>query len=213
LFFNKQKKIEGMITEYQEQIRVCLQEFKEVFHKFCQSSDIAILEAGVTDLHRHESKADDIRREAEDMMYSNALFPESRGDMLGLLETLDRVPNQVEKTVRMVLNQNIHIPEDICPPILKLVDVVTDCACVALEASQKMFSNFTTATVAIGKVDELESAADHLQIDLVRRIFAKNMKDIDKLLLRDLIDNIEIISDRAENVADRIRIMVAKRRI
>ena len=46
-----------------------------------------------------------MRREIEVMMYSKALFPESRGDILTLLETIDRVPNQAEAVVRMLLNQ------------------------------------------------------------------------------------------------------------
>ena len=40
-----------------------------------------------------------------------------------------------------------------------------------------------------------------------------DMEGIDKILLRDLIGRLAGISDRAENVGDRIRIMVAKRSI
>ena len=46
---------------------------------------------------------------------------------------------------------------------------------------------------------------------LTREIFAGAASDLDKILLRDLVKSIAAISDRAENVGDHMRIMVAKR--
>ena len=44
-------------------------------------------------------------------MYSKALFPESRGDILGLLEAMDKVPNQAEKALLVMLTQYIVLEE------------------------------------------------------------------------------------------------------
>ena len=131
MFLNKQKKIEGVLTDYFHNVALCLNKFKEVFNRFHQDSNISGLESGFSEIHEFESKADDIRREVEDMMYLKALFPESRGDILGLLETVDRIPNQTETTVRMVLHQNISVPRELWPLILQLVNVSVNCASVA----------------------------------------------------------------------------------
>lgn len=213
MFLNKQKKVEGMLTEYFHNVALCLDKFEDVFNRFHRDSDTTGLESGFSEIHEFESKADDIRHEVEDMMYLKALFPESRGDILGLLETVDRIPNQAETAVRMVLYQNISIPEELWPLVLKLINVSVNCASVALEASKNLFSNFTAATVAVGRVDELESEADHVRAELIRKIFSSPIEDLDKILLRDLAHSIEAISDRAENVGDRIRIAVAKRKV
>ena len=44
-------------------------------------------------------------------------------------------------------------------------------------------------------------------------MFSSDLNGVDKILLRDLVGQLADISDRAENVADRIRVTVAKRRV
>ena len=163
------------------------------------------------ELHKAESMADDIRREIEVMMYIKALFPESRGDILGLLETMDRIPNAMESSVRMVLNQHIYIPEDIRAKLLQLIDVSGSCVEAMLDGAGKLFTDFTGTTVAIGKVDEIESQADRIEYSLIEQIFSSEIDGYDKIMLKDLIKHIAEVSDRTENVADRIRIITAKR--
>jgi len=146
-------------------------------------------------------------------MYSKSLFPESRGDIMGLLEAMDKVPNQTEAAVRMLLTHHIEIPAAYRAGIIRLTEICHRCVEALLEGAGKLFSDFTSATAAVGKVDELESEADHLEASLVEGIFAGEMPGFDKILLRDLVRNISAITDRAENAGDRIRIIVAKRRV
>lgn len=211
LFVSKQKKVESSLADYRQQVSTCLEIFEKAFLQYMENNDRSQLENNFLTIHKAESNADDIRREIEVMMYSKALFPESRGDILGLLETMDRVPNQAEDTVQVLLNQHITIPEIYHPQVIQLIDICRRCADAMLESSSKLFSDFTSATITIGKVDELESEADHLEESIIEQIFASDIEGYKKILLRDLIKQIATISDRAENVGDRIRIIVAKR--
>lgn len=213
LFENKQKKVEAQISQYCESVINCLDEFQNAFKEYCQSNDRSELASNYTKVHKSESQADDIRREIEVIMYTKALFPESRGDILGLLETMDKVPNEAESAVRMILNQYIDIPDAIKPGILQLVDICHRCVLAMVESVNKLFSEFTNATVAIGKIDELESEADFIESNLIEQLFSSDVEGWKKLLLRDLVKRIAGVSDRAENVGDRVRIIVAKRRI
>ena len=96
IFLNKQKKIESQLAEYRHSISDCLDAFKDAISQYCLTMDRTRLQEAFTHVHCAESKADDIRRAVEVMMYSKSLFPESRGDILGLLEAMDKVPNQAE---------------------------------------------------------------------------------------------------------------------
>jgi predicted phosphate transport protein (TIGR00153 family) len=213
-FKNRQKQIEDLLCEYRQQVCLCIGRFENSFRSYCETEwNGSRLKENCIDVHAAESRADDIRREIEVLMYTKALFPESRGDMLGLLETMDRIPNQAQRVIRKVSDEHIKVPLILSPKAMQLAKVACSCANVAVEASEKLFTNYTIATAAIGKVDELESEADRLYSDLVESVFNSNLESIDKLLLRDLFESMEAISDRAENVADRIRIIVAKRRI
>ena len=212
-FVSKQKKIENRMKEYNEQVSNCMDIFREALKQYCQNPDRDTIQERFNEVHRAESQADDIRREIEVMMYTKALFPESRGDILGLLETMDKVPNQAESVVRMIWNQHISIPENLCSELLGLVDICCRCVEVMLGAAGMLFSDFASATVAVGKIDELESQADHIEAALIEKVFTEQPDSIEKLLLRDLIKSISGISDRAENVGDHIRITVVKRNV
>jgi predicted phosphate transport protein (TIGR00153 family) len=146
-------------------------------------------------------------------MYSKSLFPESRGDLLGLLETIDRIPNQAQSVLRRALNQRILIPSWMCPGMLELTKVARQCADTAIMAAAKLFQDFAASPAYIRKIDELESEADHILAELIEKLYLSNTSDFEKILLGGFLENIEEISDRAEGAANRIRIIVAKRRI
>jgi len=213
LFVSKQTQIEELLAQYRQKVSLCLNNFHESIKKYCQAPDRQILGNDFLVVHKAESLADDLRREVEVMMYTKSIFPESRGDILGLLETMDKVPNQAEFALHMVLTHHIVIPPQFVPSLLRLVDICHRCVNSLLEGAAKLFTDFTNATVAIGQVDVLESEADAIEANLTEQIFAGDLEVVHKLLLRDLVQNIAAISDRAENAGDRIRIIVAKRNV
>ena len=213
LFKNKQKIIESKLASYRDQVSQCMAGFQNAFRQYIDSSDRAELEENLTTAHRAESQADDTRRAIEEMMYSQALFPESRGDVLGLLEAMDRVPNKAEQSMRTLLHQHVKVPSELGPRVLELVDVSCRCVDAMLDGTANLFSDFASAMVAVNNIDRLESEADQIESDLVEKIFSSSLDGVEKILLRDLVDDLADISDRAENVGDRIRITVAKRRV
>ncbi|MDC0358410.1 TIGR00153 family protein [Oligoflexia bacterium] len=211
LFTNKQKKIESQLENYCHQVTLCIQGMCTAFRDYNATGDRLQLKENFTFVRKCEGTADDIRREIEVMMYSKALFPESRGDILRLVEAMDKVPNQAEAAVSMLLTHHIVIPEAFQDDILELAHTCKRCVDALLESVEKLFSDFTNATIAVGKVDELESKADHIEQNLTERIFSSDIDGVEKILLRDLIEAMGTVSDRAENAGDRIRIYVAKR--
>ena len=213
LFMSRQRRIEAQLDEYRENVAACLERYREAFVAYCQTADRAVLERNLAAVHKAESKADDIRREVEVLMYSKALFPESRGDMLGLLESMDKVPNQAETATKMLLMYRIEIPEALAATLMRLVRACCACGLALVDSSAKLFEDFTNATVAVGKVDELESEVDQMEASLFDAIFGGDYAPFDKLMLRDVVKQAAAVSDRAEDAADRIRIIVAKRRV
>ncbi len=208
---NKKKYITDLINEYCKTVNECLDAFRKSMEDYEKDSDLSNSYELFKEVHKSESKADDIRRDIEVMMYSKALFPESRGDILGLLEAADKVPNQAESAVYAIKNQHILIPDDLKSGIIELIDICVSAGAAMVDSILELFRDYTNATVAVGKIDELESAADKVEARLIEQIFADNPKNIQAILLRDLIIQIAAISDRAENAGDRIRIAVAKR--
>ncbi len=210
-FISKQKKIQLQISDYFKSVLECMEIFHQAVKHYCKQPDREAARAAFDEVHKAESKADDIRGEIEVMMYSKSLFPESRGDILGLLETMDKVPNQAESAVRMIWNQHVVIPDAFSLHILQLIDVCCRTVDAMVEAAEKLFSDFTNAAIAVGRIDELESEADRIEESLIEKLFSEPGDGIRTIIFRDFIKSVVQISDRAENVGDRIRLIVAKR--
>jgi len=213
LFANKQKEIQSQISDYCASVLTCMDNFQNAVKHYCADSNRDAAKASFAEVHKAESRADDIRREIEVMMYSKSLFPESRGDIMGLLETMDKVPNQAEDAIRMIWNQYVVIPKEHVAEILLLVDVCCRSAYAMVEAAEKLFTDFTNAAIVVGKIDELESEGDKIEASLIEKVFSKKVDSISTIIFRDFVECVGSISDRAENVGDRIRIIVAKRTI
>jgi len=211
LFLTKQKVLEDRLAAYRQRLWDCVEQTQKSLNAYCASGDLQQLRQEVHTIHRVESEADDIRREIEVMMYSRALFPESRGDILSLLETMDKVPDQAEDVARNIADQMIAVPDFLHPDLSLLLDINCRCVAAMLECVGKMFTDFQHATTIIGRIDELESEADRVQSRLIQQIFASDVRDMAKILLRDLVNEIAAISDNAQDVGDRVRVMVAKR--
>ena len=209
----KQRRVQTGMTDYNQQVLGCIEAFRNTLGQCCDGVDRKRLQAGYAEVHAAEGHADDIRRELENMMYTEALFPESRGDILGLIEAMDRVPNQAEEAIRTILHQHIELPPEICPRLNDLVGTCCASVCTLVEGVDQLFSSFLDAAVTVGKIDKLESEADTIEAELTEVIFTADYPDLQKILLRDLVRHIGSVSDRAENAGDRIRIIVAKRSV
>ena len=61
------------------------------------------------EVHQFESKADDSRRQIELFLYEKSLLPETRRDLLLMVETLDRIPNRADCIAFMYLTQKTAI--------------------------------------------------------------------------------------------------------
>ena len=213
LFQGQQREVETRIDRYCRQIRQCVELTAESLKEYLQSTDREQLGIRVREVHRAESLADDLRREVEVLMFSRAVFPESRGDIMTLLEAMDRVPNHAEATLRMIYHQHITVPAEFHEELIELLNVSTRTVWKLLEAVGELFSNFQKSGFLVGAVDELESEADHVESRLIDRLFAGDRDGFEKLMLREVINHVETISDRAEKASDVLRIIVAERNI
>ena len=171
-----------------------------------------VTEDQIADIHRAEARADDLRRDIELQLYEKALIPESRGDVLGLIESADVIPDAFEDIVSDMHVQHLSVPEEFRQQFLELVRVNVEAYNVMRDAIRAFFYHRRDSLENLGRIDEQESQSDQIQRELIRAIFGTGMDTGDKILLRDLVNGIGAISDGAEKCADRLTLAVIKRR-
>ena len=213
-FWKKEDTIEKMLSRYFERCDTCFQMFEKAFGVFFDTGQGAAFGAAVQKAHEAESAADDMRREIELTLYGKALLPDSRGDVLGLLESFDRLPNMAETALFALSCQRIVLPETLAPLYKRLVDINLQSYYLCRRAVDALLSNPKITLHATKEVDEKESESDRLEREMLCQIFdTPELSAGQKLLYKDMILLIGGISDRAEAVADRIAIVAIKRQI
>ncbi len=211
ILWKKQKEIENAVKRYLDETEKCLAALGEAFDVYFIEGLSEAFEQMVRKASDFEASSDDLRREIEATMYDKALIPESRGDILGMLEALDLVPNKCESVLYHVWLQNTIVPEQFADRTRELVRVNIESYTLLCEAVRHLFDDVAQALPTIDKVMERESESDAIERHLIKSIFDLPGDLAEKILLKELFLEIGAISDRAENAADRIRIIAIKR--
>jgi predicted phosphate transport protein (TIGR00153 family) len=212
MFWKKEKSIIDKIKAYLNQVDVCRDRFRLCIDKLVLKPENGENQAIVEEVHRSESSADDLRRDIELQLYERALIPESRGDVLGLIETLDFIPGMFQSLCYQFLLEKIELPEQFRERYLHLVDINIKAYNLAREAMLGLFYN-KDVKAQTDLVDAVESDSDHAERNLIRDIFSSKLDKADKILLKEIIINTGDISDQAETVKDRLILAIVKRKI
>ncbi len=213
LFFRREKEVRSLIQEYFQSADTAFDEFEIAVRCYLDDGPCEQFREIDQRIHAAESRADDLLRKIEKMLYSLSLLPESRGDLLGLLENFDKMPNLVETISFMLDTQQVPVPDAFRAQLLELLEVNLEAYRLVRRTVDKLFTKPETVGEAVGPVDAKESESDRLEGVIIRRVFASDMDGCDKIRLREVIQLLGDISDRAENVAGRLEIISLKKRI
>ena len=93
------------------------------------SGDLERFEQRYRAIEALENRADDVRRAVESQLYRYSLIPESRGDVMGLLEAMDDVIDTAKNTLSLFLVE--------CPEMIPgMTEEWRDLAIVAMHTSE-----------------------------------------------------------------------------
>jgi len=216
IFTAKQRRIQGLMQSYIDTWMNCIRTYRDAWEIYLVEGANDNFAYKVDATHKKESEADDARRKLEHELYSKALLPESRGDILGVVESVDKLAGLAENVLYEIHLQEMEIPKELIPNFNKMVDLSCLCceqvkhAVLAVFVHQKKGDDLKEC---IGKIDELESESDHVERRLVRSIFKLEMRPGNKVIYKDLVRELAKITDNAERVGDRLNIIRVKRRV
>lgn len=217
LFMRKQRYIQGLIGEYMDTWRACVDTFHAAWEHYLADGISERFKHLADNTHKEESRADDLRRRIELELYAKALLPESRGDLLGILETVDRLLSNVEWTLLEVQLEQLVLLDEFKETFRELGVAVHGCCVGVDEAIRALLLNGGDAEQVlqlVKRIDQLESEADHLERTAIRSIFAHGaLTKGDKLQLKQVVRNLAAAADQGEAVGNRLMIASVKRRV
>ena len=159
-----------------------------------------------------EMRNDQLRRDVEATLYEHTLLPDSRADVLQLLEAIDRVMNKYESNLYMYAIERPDIPKVFHDAFAELVQTVVDCVEALVVSARSFFEMNGEIKNHLHKVMFFEKQADQ-QGTILKTAFFDNKKLslAHQRQLQDFEMATENISDLSEDVADTLTVLTVKR--
>jgi len=206
LIFKKEKAVIELILQHIDTTRDCVQSTIDSLKAYV-AGEFSESRASISQVNRLESDADALLREIRDLLYSGAYLPQIRGDIYGLMSTIDRVSNKAENCFDLFHNQAPKIPEEFETDMVAILDLTSECFFSFEKALKAYFGpkdKLNKVRKHSKRVSELESQIDAIERDMTTRVFKSSMHKAEMLHLRSCLQKVASISDATEDAADRL---------
>ncbi len=212
LFDSRAKTLELSIDRYLTLVEQSVLLLEDAIKKYLNDR-IELFEHQRSEIDKTEREADNLRREIKHRLYSEMLIPDSRGDVLALIETLDNVTDRAKD-----VSSHFSIEKPEIYPFLKgdfreLMDACVKTVGEVTLAVRAFFRELYRVTEHVEKVHYWEHQADEIEERIKRKAFqSEGIKLFSKRVhMRYFAERISEIADEAEAVADRLAVYSIKR--
>ena len=206
LIFKKEKAVIELVVRHIEKTRECVESTVKGLTAYVDSK---YAESGnsIGDVNRLESEADALLRDILEMLYSGAYLPQIRGDIFGLMSTVDDINNKAENCYDFFHYQKPEVPEEYKEEMIALFELTLEC----FHAFEKALKAYFGPKDKLNKVHkhsrrvrEFESRTDDIKRAMTARIFESAMDKGEKIHLHGCLRTITEIADAIEDAADRL---------
>ncbi len=212
-FWRKEQEIQNLVLEHLQCVQQALVPFHKALLLYLDSGNGDKVSELALTTHKAEGKADDVRRQVEAKMIAGALLAPSRRDILEVVERVDKLANGAEGVLDYLQLQKVSIPEQIVPTIREIAERTKDVAIEVDTALRTFFADMQETTKHTAAVEEQEGEVDELERVAIKKLFNLDIDLAEKILVRGFVNKLTKISDRAEDLSDRIDMMVAQRKM
>lgn len=211
--WDSEAKVEGLVEKHLEYVEKVFTRFGEGMKVWLEDGDIQKAKDLAREIRNLEGRADDIRRDVEKELIGGALLAHSRGQIMELVGGVDKLANAGEASMNFAALQEIQVPEGLKPLVIDIVDRTLEImdhvhdGVIDLMEGKEEEAREATKAIEIGEGD-----VDDLERDFIRELFATELELAEKILLRQYLETLVEVSDRAEDLSDRLDTILAIRR-
>ncbi len=203
--------IEYQINDFMDQVSRSGLVFQEGA-RFYLKGEYENFDRVLADISIIEHKGDELKRTIIERLHTKTLIPESRGDVLELMENMDSLLDRFKGALWRFEIERPNIDAEFVEDFQELIKGVVEAVESIVKSSRAFFTDIAAVRDHLHKVSFWETECDKISTRLRTAIFRKeNIRLSRRMLLSDMVRHIEKISDRAEDVADRMNIYVIKR--
>jgi predicted phosphate transport protein (TIGR00153 family) len=208
-----ESEVNEMIEGHVNLVVETLEKFKEGMDLWVEEGDLERANKLALETHNLEGEADDLRREIEMKLLNGALMARSRRPLLDMVERTDKLANAAEASLDFTLLQEIQLPPELVPTTKEIVELSVTIVDKVQKALKTLFGGDGDVLEYTESIERIEGEIDNLERDFVQDLF--NLDDLElaeKILMRQYLEALVEISDRAEDLSDEMEILTATRK-
>lgn len=210
----------GPIQRHMRVVEQCALELPPLFEAL-RADDAVVLLARKDEIFRLEHEADELKNTIRSSLPNTFLMPVGRRDLLDLLSTQDSIAGAAQDVASILALGKLTVPAamdgQIMPFVNRVVDAVRKCRSAVDALDELLETGFRgrdadTVLDIAREIDAIESETDTMGMDLVRVLVdhEADMGVLSVVFWYQLIRSIGNIADEAENVGDRLRLLLAR---
>lgn len=209
-----ESEVHEMIQRHVGLVEETLKKFQEGMCLWIDENDLERANELALETHELEGEADDLRREIEMKLINGALLARSRRPLLDIIERTDKLANAAEAAMDFTLLQHIEPPEELVPLTEEIVDLSVETVTEVKKGLECLFGGNGEVLQFTESIEELEGKIDDRERNFIQELFQLERLDLsEKILLRQYLETLVEISDRAEDLSDEMEILTATRKV
>lgn len=213
---SKNDKVHELIMKQLQDVKDCLDSFED-FMRIATSKNASTeaLRKLCDEVYEKEHLADISLRNMIDSLSGAMFLPSTREDLISIGTSCDKIANKCEDICYMVVLQNFRFPEDYNEDILEIIALTRKQFEVLERAISLLFARMGDLMKDHSILDEIrdyESKVDVYERKLLEKTYHRGMDLAECMQLSSFSEDLCDLTDIAENIADKIQIMLVTRK-
>jgi predicted phosphate transport protein (TIGR00153 family) len=177
------------------------------------NNDLSAKTIAIENVKNGEHEADLVRLKITRQLYEGLLLPPDREALMKFTKNLDKIADGTNAAGRLLGFIDHRLPDQILKNIAISTDLISKGAAKLREAIQALSKNDgAKAILDCEEIDRIEHEADDQKKILIETIIHAKLDATSVLLTYNLADMLESVTDRIENVAEQVKLLVIKSR-
>jgi len=207
----REKEILLKSLEHLSRVRDVVSHFIEMLKGFT-AGDQAKIDSEYKLVYTLEEDADRIKRAIIEELSRSFLHPLDREDLMRLVLSSDDIAAYVKASARklnLLRTLNLPIPGEALKHYMEISSEILKAVDTLIKAVQELPRSAETAIALTHEVEHIEERIDEMRVESLKEIFmlCRDLVSFECVVLKEIVDDLEMASDKCEDVADEIRVI------
>jgi len=192
-----------------EKVATLLVQMSDIFTAAINEPDLAKRDAMLRKLEDFEHRNDENTHEVFVQLGQNFITPLDREDIHYLATALDDIADYMWGAAKRIVNYQINDQFQALPAYAEIISKSVHAINKAIFALREM-KDLQAITDTCVLINSLENAADDLMDATLLKLFAANVSPVELIKQKDIIQMLEIVTDKCEDAANVVESIIIK---